>query len=188
MPTERGPGGQGRVPPRLPALAEAEGGGGWTGGGGERGLSVGLRVTDWKAAGGVLGRATAGFQWGEEKGAAFATTQQPRSDRCGGIPTCCAVQATGTRTPLRLPEGSRPSYAPAYGCPAPSANLRPPAPNPAPIHTTITASKTPGPAITGLHQHIPSSSQCQTGNRIRVLREVTSKGEGGHLRLEKSPT
>lgn len=46
------------------------------------------------------------FQLGEETPASLATTQHPRSDHCGGVPTCCAVQETGTRhtilTPTRL--------------------------------------------------------------------------------------
>jgi len=145
---------------------------------GKGGLSFVFWRGCWSQAGrrGELGRAIPGFQWGEEKGAGFATTQHPRSDHCGGIPTCCAVQEAGTRhttsTPRRLQTQLRTSL------PLPHAtNLRP-QPSP-PVDTTITDSKTTGLPITGLflHRDIPPYLSVRLVTEFRCSEKSSPRGK-----------
>lgn len=89
-----------------------------------------------------MGGAVPGFQRREEKRASFATTPHPRSDHCGGVPTCCAVQETGARHITLPPRGLQTQQ--ETGLPVPHAIYKPPSPIYAPTFTTIAASKTAG--------------------------------------------
>lgn len=126
---------------------------------------------------GGLGRTIPGFQRGEEKGAGFATTQNPRSDHCGGIPTCCAVQKAGTRhstsTPRRLQSQLQTSL------PLPPRHPQTSVPNPAAIDATITAGKATGLPITGwfLHQDILPYLSVRMATEFRCSEKSSPRGK-----------
>lgn len=117
---------------------------------------------------GGLGRAIPGFQRGEEKGAGFATTQHPRSDHCGGIPTCCAVQKAGTRHSTSTPRRLQSQLQTSLHCPSPSTNLRPQPSCHRRDHHRRQNYRTSNHWLVFTPRH-SSLSQCQNGNRIQVL-------------------
>lgn len=111
----------------------------------------------------------ASSEWEEEKRASFTTTQHPRPDHCGGIPTCCAVQETGTRHTISTPRELQTLLDWPTIAPTPSTNLRPqPSPHRHHHHHRQQNCRTSNHWFVFTPTH-SSFCQCQTGNRIQVL-------------------
>ena len=152
---------------------------------GRVGLLVGLPSQSGRRGG--LGGAVPGFQWGEEKPASFPTTQHPRSDHCGGFPTCCAVQATGTRHTTWTPRGLQTRL--RISLPLPQSIHKPPPPTHPHIHHLHRQQNYRTSSRYGfLHQNIPPCLNIRQTAEFGCPERSSPRGKGGYLRQENSPT